>query len=94
MGRKANYDYSVAFDDSQELQQSRQRLLRALSIIESSIESSLGVQAHLDSITGPDRDLGKQCTHIQLELFQSRMRGHKRGLMRLLEVSVGTSNLV
>jgi hypothetical protein len=94
VGKKANYDYSVTFNDSQELQQSRQRLLKALSAVESSIESSLGIQAHLDNIAGPDIDLGKQCTHIQLELFQSRMRGHQRGLMRLLDVSTGTSNLV
>jgi len=89
-----NYDFSVTFEDSQELQQSRERLLRALSAVESSIESSLGIQAHLDNIAGSDLDLGKERTQVQLELFQSRMRCHKRSLMRLLEVTTGTSNLV
>lgn len=58
------------------------------------MESSLGIKAYLNSITGPDMDLGKQCTYVELDLFQSRMRGHKRSLMRPLEVYVGTSNVV
>jgi len=94
VGRKANHDYSVTFNDLQDLQQARQRLLRALSAVESSIESLLGIQTHFDSITAQKTHDSKKSIYIELEVYQSRMKGHQRALIRLLEVSSGTSKLV
>ena len=88
------HDYSVAFSDSQELQLSRERLLKALSVIESSIESITGIQEHLNDLQERGALLHKNHVQIELNLYQSRMRGHKRAFLRLLEVSQGISNLV
>lgn len=65
-----------------------------LSIIESSIETCLGIEAHLDIIAGLDVHLARECTRMQLGQFQMRMQSYKRSLNRLLELSAGTSNLV
>jgi hypothetical protein len=75
------------------MQQSRQRLLRALSAVESGIEASFGIEAHLDSIWSQRAAWNKESAHIELEIYQSRMSCHQRALTRLLEVSSGTLKL-
>jgi len=81
----------VSFDDSQDLQRSRERLLKALSAVEASLEASVGIQAHLRIILD---DADKSHALLKLESYHSRMNGHKRALIRLLKVSSGTSKLV
>lgn len=94
MGKTAPHDYSVAFSDSQELQVSRERLLKARSVIESSIESSIGIEAHLNDLGEFSEDPNKKSSQLELQNLRSRMRSHIRALERLLEVSSGTSSLV
>jgi hypothetical protein len=94
VGTTAPHDYSVTFSDSQELQVSRERLLKARSVIESSIESSIGIEGHLDDCGEFREDLNKKSARLELRNFQSRMKTHILALERLLEVSSGTSNLV
>ncbi|KAH6713197.1 hypothetical protein BKA61DRAFT_71586 [Leptodontidium sp. MPI-SDFR-AT-0119] len=94
VGKTAPHDYSVAFSDSQELQVSRERLLKARSVIESSIESSIGIEAHLNDLGEFSEDPNKKSSQLELQNLRSRMRSHIRALERLLEVSSGTSNLL
>jgi hypothetical protein len=68
--------------------------LKALSAVNSSLESSFGIQKHLNKISEQEDMLDWENSVVELELFQSRMKGHERALLRLLEVSSGTSNLV
>lgn len=94
MGTTTPHDYLVTFRDIQELQVSRERLLKARSVIESSIESSVGIEAHLYDCGEFREDPNKKYVRLELRNFQSRMKTHIRALERLLEVSSGTSNLV
>jgi hypothetical protein len=88
------HDYSLTFSDSQELQVSRERLLKARAAIESNIESSIGIENHLNDLKELGEDSNQMSARLELRNFQSRMRGHLRALERLLEVSSGTSKLV
>lgn len=94
VGKIVSQDYVVAFSDSQELQLSRKRLLRAFSAIESNLESLSGIRRHLDDLSVDSALSNHKQAQIELDQFQSRLKGHKRALHRLLELSSGTSNLV
>ena len=94
MGKPSKYDYSVRFSDSQEIQQGRERLLKALSAIESSLESAQGLEEHCKDLENLGLLYFKDTIQAEIQQYKSRIRGHKRAVVRLLEVSQGSLNLV
>ncbi|KAH8882491.1 hypothetical protein GQ53DRAFT_831382 [Thozetella sp. PMI_491] len=95
VGTAKRYDYSVTFNDSQELQLSRDRIFRAIAAVESSSDSCTGLEALMNDLhCTKDGGFAEMTTSLELKNIQARLTCHNRSLKRLLETSAGTSNLL
>ncbi|KAI1324288.1 hypothetical protein F5Y16DRAFT_310848 [Xylariaceae sp. FL0255] len=94
VGRPSVYDYTVTFNDSQMFQQTKERLLRARSSIEQTMETLNGLQEHFSQISGQGLLLDSNEIEIRLRVFHSRMRTYTRALDRLLSISESSSALL
>src|SRR5277367_1333664 len=72
----------------------RERLFRALAAVESIAETLKGLKNHCADLEKLGFLFLRSTVHAELEQFESRMRVHKRALLRLLNVSQGGLTLV
>lgn len=88
--------FYVQFGDNQLLHRRRQKLLKSSLILDSSIEIAQGCMQFCHWLSAVS-DPASSCSElflVEMALYISKIRGHKRTVNLLLRQSTGTSNLV
>ncbi|MCJ1453190.1 hypothetical protein MMC28_003536 [Mycoblastus sanguinarius] len=92
VGQEHKCDFEVTFADSQKLQLVRRRLLRASSVLDSSLEVLCGCILHCRELELQGIESAKMCD--QIASYTAQLEGHKRKIEVLLVQSSGTTHLL
>ncbi|KAL8689016.1 MAG: hypothetical protein Q9218_005214 [Villophora microphyllina] len=94
VGRQHKYDFIVTFEDSQRVQNLRERLLRALNVLDAHLEVVEGCKAYCQSFS--DRIHSHDGKEILLELHahSAHLRAHRRAVSAILDRSKSTLELL
>jgi hypothetical protein len=90
----SDHDFSVSFQDSQNLQLLRQKLLRTSTVLDSCLEVVKGCEIHCRRLIASGMTAGGEQSLAELEVYKMQMQGHRLDLHRILQYSLGTSKLV
>ncbi len=93
MGTQHEHDYALAFLDNQKLQLLHRKILKALSILEASIETALSIRRLLQKV-----DISCKSQNVinfeGIEYYMARLVENRRVLRVLQDRSSETSKLV
>ena len=94
VGSSAPADYLVTFEDCQQLQLLRQKLLRTSSTLDACLDTAQGCAEHCRSLVGLDlTTLGEQAI-AEIAAHTRQIEGYQRSVRQIIEQSLGTSKLV
>lgn len=93
MGTHHEHDYALAFLDNQKLQLLHRKILKALSILETSIETARSLRRLLQKV-GASCKAQDVINFEGIECYLARLVEHRRGLRMLQDRSSETSKLV
>lgn len=94
VGRTFEEDYNVAFDDSQELQRLRKKLLKARTVIDSSIDIGTAYKEHCLKLRSSYNLDIMDFMLVELDIITAHFRSHMRHVSTLLELSGGVAVLL
>lgn len=89
----SEYDYLIAFADSQRLQRLRRKLVKCKEILDCCLEVAQACKKHWQSLSSRDEQSWEQ-DPTKVEWFISRIKIHKRGMEAIQERAEGTSTLL
>jgi hypothetical protein len=84
----------VEFSDTQKLEQIRQRIIRASSVVNTSIRLPAGLKSILERFETTECRETDSTLLPELNMYLSRLESHRVSLQRLLQVAEGTMTLV
>ncbi|KAI9861844.1 MAG: hypothetical protein M1824_001955 [Vezdaea acicularis] len=94
VGKKVPTDYQITFEDCQQLQQLRQKLLRTSRTLDACLDTARGYAEHCHSLIalGLTR-LGEQVV-AELTTHIRQIQSYRRSVREVIEQSLGTSKLL
>ncbi len=94
VGKKFQHDYVVTFEDSQRVQNLREKLLRTIVVLDAHLEVANGCEIHCRTLTSTS--LGPMGLSIlsEIDAHSAQLRTHRRNVVNILERSRGTLDLV
>ncbi len=94
VGKQFQHDYAVTFEDSQRVQNLREKLLRTIVVLDAHLEVANGCEMHCrtlaSSMLGP---MGLNLSS-ELDAHSAQLRTHRRNVANILERSRGILDLV
>ena len=94
VGQFCAHDYAVTFSDSQRVQNIRERLLRAIVVLDANLEVVSGCKAHCRALSNTRIGLMPQVLTSELEAYSAQLRSCRGTVVAILEQSRGTLDLV
>lgn len=94
VGRNFSHDFSVSFQDSQDLQLLRQKLLRTSTVLDSCLEVVKGCEIHCRKLISLNITATGEQSLAEIDVYAKQMQGHRLELHRIIQYSLGTSKLV
>lgn len=94
VGKHFQHDYAVTFEDSQRVQNLREKLLRTIVVLDAQLEVANGFEMHCRTLDSSK--LGPMWLNLSSELdaHSAHLRAHRRNVANMLERSRGTLDLV
>ncbi|KAH7136338.1 hypothetical protein EDB81DRAFT_801965 [Dactylonectria macrodidyma] len=87
-------DYPVAFADKQKLQLLRHKLFRTDSVLTASMELAKGLQVQVSKLEGSGLHQSGAAAMEEIKAYCSHLQRHTRNLSVLIQISVGTGDLL
>ncbi|KAL8630575.1 hypothetical protein Q9189_003724 [Teloschistes chrysophthalmus] len=94
VGRPHKHDYVVTFDDSQRVQNLRERLLRILNVLDAQLEVAEGCVVYCRGFRGRITNFDEAESLLELGAHTAQLRTHRRAVAAILDRSHGTLELV
>ncbi|KAL8661436.1 MAG: hypothetical protein Q9202_005618 [Teloschistes flavicans] len=94
VGRPHEHDYVVSFDDSQRVQNVRERLLRTLNVLDAQLEVTEGCMAYCRASSGGIHNFDEADLLLELGAHSAQLRTHRRNVDAILDRSQGTVELL
>ncbi len=94
VGGNHPHDYPVSFADCQELQLLHHTLLKALLVVDTGLEVVKGCEDHYRKLASLEAIALCEPSLAEIAVYSAQMESHRRDILRIIEQSKGTSNLV
>ncbi|KAI4092258.1 MAG: hypothetical protein L6R37_007607 [Teloschistes peruensis] len=94
VGRRHEHDYIVTFDDSQRVQNLRERLLRILNVLDAQLEVAEGCVVYCRGFNDRISNFDEAEALLELGAHTAQLRTHRRAVAAILDRSQGTLELL
>ncbi|KAL9579126.1 MAG: hypothetical protein Q9212_005288 [Teloschistes hypoglaucus] len=94
VGRPHEHDYVVTFDDSQRVQNLRERLLRILNVLDAQLEVAEGCVMYCRGFNDGIANFDEAESLVELGAHTAQLRTHRRAVAAILDRSQGTLELL
>ena len=94
VGKQFQHDYAGTFEDSQRVQNLREKLLRTIVVLDTHLEVVNGCEIHCQSLVSTRLGPVGLNMSSEIDAHSAQLRTHRRNVANILERSRGTLDLV